>query len=251
MNKEYDDEIEIDLGALFQCLLKKWWLIVICALIGAGLALGSTILLITPKYQSSAMLYILNKTTSVTSLADIQIGSALTADFEVIATSKPVIDGAIETLKKEEGKTFTREQISKMLSITNKEDTRILVITATSENPQDASIVANAVAKNKATKMGEIMKSDPPTTVENAETPQDSISPSLKKNTILGFLAGAVLVCAILVIQFLLNDNIKTEDDIEKYLGLSTLVAIPKEKGKSRKKQEVRQLKEGSHETKK
>ena len=63
MNKEYDDEIEIDLGALFQCLLKKWWLIVICALIGAGLALGSTILLITPKYQSSAMLYILNKTT--------------------------------------------------------------------------------------------------------------------------------------------------------------------------------------------
>ena len=101
MNKEYDDEIEIDLGALFQCLLKKWWLIVICALIGAGLALGSTILLITPKYQSSAMLYILNKTTSVTSLADIQIGSALTADFEVIATSKPVIDGAIETLKKE------------------------------------------------------------------------------------------------------------------------------------------------------
>ena len=49
MNKEYDDEIEIDLGALFQCLLKKWWLIVICALIGAGLALGSTILLITPK----------------------------------------------------------------------------------------------------------------------------------------------------------------------------------------------------------
>ena len=244
MNKEYDDEIEIDLGALFQCLLKKWWLIVICALIGAGLALGSTILLITPKYQSSAMLYILNKTTSVTSLADIQIGSALTADFEVIATSKPVIDGAIETLKKEEGKTFTREQISK-------EDTRILVITATSENPQDASIVANAVAKNTATKMGEIMKSDPPTTVENAETPKDPISPSLKKNTILGFLAGAVLVCAILVIQFLLNDNIKTEDDIEKYLGLSTLVAIPKEKGKSRKKQEVRQLKEGSHETKK
>ena len=59
------------------------------------------------------------------------------------------------------------------------------------------------------------------------------------------------MVCAILVIQFLLNDNIKTEDDIEKYLGLSTLVAIPKEKGRNKKKQEVRQLKEGSHETKK
>lgn len=251
MNKEYDDEVEIDLGALLQTLLRKWWLIAICAIIGAGLALGGTVLFITPKYESQAMLYILNKTTSVTSLADIQIGSALTADFEVIATSKPVIDGAIESLKKEEGKTFTRKEIANMLSATNKDDTRILVITATSENPQDACIVANAVAENTATKMGEIMKSDPPTTVENAEVTEKPVSPSLKKNTAIGFLLGAILVCAILVIRFLLNDNIKTEDDIEKYLGLSTLVAIPKEKGKDKKKKEVKKLKEASHETKK
>ncbi len=251
MNKEYDDEVEIDLGALLQTLLRKWWLIIICAVIGAALALGGTVLFITPKYESQAMLYILNKTTSVTSLADIQIGSALTADFEVIATSKPVIDGAIETLKKEEGKTFTRKEITDMLSVTNKDDTRILVITATSENPQDACIVANAVAENTATKMGEIMKSDPPTTVENAEVTEKPVSPSLKKNTAIGFLLGAILVCAILVIRFLLNDNIKTEDDVEKYLGLSTLVAIPKEKGKDRKKKEVKKLKEESHETKK
>lgn len=251
MNKEYDDEIEIDIGALLQCLLKKWWMILICAMICAGVALGGTILFITPKYQSSAMLYILNKTTSVTSLADIQIGSALTADFEVIATSKPVVDGAIETLKKEEGKTFTRKEIFDMISVTNKDSTRILVITATSENPQDASIVANAVAENTAIKMGEITKSDPPTTVENAETSENPISPSLNKNTVLGFLAGAVLICAILIIQFLLNDNINTEEDVEKYLGLSTLVAIPKEKGRNKKKQEVKKLKEGSYETKK
>ncbi len=251
MNKEYDDEVEIDLGALLQTLLRKWWLIIICAVIGAALALGGTVLFITPKYESQAMLYILNKTTSVTSLADIQIGSALTADFEVIATSKPVIDGAIETLKKEEGKTFTRKEITDMLSVTNKDDTRILVITATSENPQDACIVANAVAENTATKMGEIMKSDPPTTVENAEVTEKPVSPSLKKNTAIGFLLGAILVCAILVIRFLLNDNIKTEDDVEKYLGLSTLVAIPKEKRKDSKKKEVKKLKEESHETKK
>ena len=104
----------------------------------------------------------------------------MTADFEVIATSKPVIDGAIESLKKEEGKTFTRKEIANMLSVTNKDDTRILVITATSENPQDACIVANAVAENTATKMGEIMKSDPPTTVENAEVTEKRSNRSLE-----------------------------------------------------------------------
>lgn len=245
--KEFDDEMEIDLLALFRTLLRKWWLIAICAVIGASIAIAVTVLLITPKYQSKAMLYILNKTTSVTSLADIQIGSELTKDFEVIAKSKPVIDGAIEKIQEEEGKTFTREDIYRMLTVGNESGTRILVISATSESPQDACIVANAVAEVTATEMGVIMKSDPPTNVERAEVSKKPVSPSLMKNTAMGFLLGALLVCAVLVMQFLMNDNIKTEEDIEKYLGLTTLVAIPYVKRKERKKQELKQLKEASH----
>ena len=245
-NKEFDDEIEIDLLALFRVLLRKWWLIAICAVIGASAAIAVTILLITPQYQSKAMLYVLNKTTSVTSLADIQIGSELTKDFEVIAKSKPVIDGAIENIKKEEGKSFTREEIYGMLTVGNESGTRILVITATSENPQDACIVANAVAEATAAEMGVIMKSDPPTNVERAEVSQKPISPNLIKNTAIGFLLGALLVCAVLVIRFLMNDNIKTEEDIEKYLGLTTLVAIPYIRKKDRKKQELKELRKAS-----
>ena len=245
-NKGFDDEIEIDLLALFRVLLRKWWLIAICAVIGASVAIAVTILLITPQYQSKAMLYVLNKTTSVTSLSDIQIGSELTKDFEVIAKSKSVIDGAIENIKKEEGKSFTREEIYGMLTVGNESGTRILVITATSENPQDACIVANAVAEETAAEMGVIMKSDPPTNVERAEVSQKPISPNLIKNTAIGFLLGALLVCAVLVIRFLMNDNIKTEEDIEKYLGLTTLVAIPYIKKKARKKQELKELRKAS-----
>lgn len=244
-NKEFDDEIEIDLLALFRVLLRKWWLIAICAVIGASAAIAVTILLITPQYQSKAMLYVLNKTTSVTSLSDIQSGSELTKDFEVIAKSKSVIDGAIENIKKEEGKSFTREEIYDMLTVGNESGTRILVITATSENPQDACIVANAVAE-KTAEMSVIMKSDPPTNVERAEVSQKPISPNLIKNTAIGFLLGALLVCAVLVIRFLMNDNIKTEEDIEKYLGLTTLVAIPYIRKKDRKKQELKELRKAS-----
>ena len=166
-NKEYDDEIEIDLGALFHVLLRKWWLIGICAIMGGVIALGGTALLITPKYESKAQLYILNKTTSVTSLADIQIGSELTADFEVIATSKPVIDAAIERIQEEEDKTFSRKEILDVLTVVNKSGTRILEVKAIDENPADACIIANAVAEETADRMASIMKSDPPTTVES------------------------------------------------------------------------------------
>ena len=245
MNKrEYNDEMEIDLLALFHALLRKWWLIAICAVTGAAIAIAVTSLLITPKYESKAMLYILNKTTSVTSLTDIQIGSALTKDFEVIAKSKPVIDGAIEQIQETEGRTFTRADIYGMLSVSNQADTRILEIKTTSEDPQSACIVANAVAEQTATEMGNIMKSDPPTTVERAEVEATPVSPNLMKNTAMGFLAGALFVCAILVIQFLMNDNIQSEEDIEKYLGLTTLVAIPYVKKRDRKKLAEKEKKE-------
>ena len=80
-----NDEIEIDLGELFAVLMKRWWLILLTTVLCGALALLGTLTLMKPKYESSAMLYILSKTTSVTSLADIQIGSELTADFEVTA----------------------------------------------------------------------------------------------------------------------------------------------------------------------
>mgnify|MGYP002783389529 CR=1 FL=1 len=243
-NKEYDDEMEIDLGALFHVLIRKWWLIAICAIMGGVIALGGTALLITPKYESKAQLYILNKTTSVTSLADIQIGSELTADFEVIATSKPVIDAAIERIKEEEDKTFSRKEILDVLTVVNKSGTRILEVKAIDENPADACIIANAVAEETADR---IMKSDPPTTVESAEVSEKPVSPSLLKNTAIGILLGILLVCGVLTVRFIINDNIKTEEDVEKYLGLSTLAIVPYVKGKDKKKDELRKLKEADN----
>ena len=85
LEMQKDDEMEIDLGEIFHLLMNKLWIIVLCFIIGATLAFGGTKLLITPKYSASSMIYILTKTTSVTSLADIQMGTQLTADFEILA----------------------------------------------------------------------------------------------------------------------------------------------------------------------
>ena len=100
LEMQKDDEMEIDLGEIFHLLMNKLWIIVLCFIIGAILAFGGTKLLITPKYSASSMIYILTKTTSVTSLADIQMGTQLTADFEILATSRPVLEEVIEKLNK-------------------------------------------------------------------------------------------------------------------------------------------------------
>ena len=236
MEKYENDELEIDLGSLLIALLRKWWLFVIGGVIFGLLAFIGTQLFITPMYQSKAMLYILSSTTSVTSLADLQLGTELTADFEVIATSNPVIDAAKKRIKKEDDISLSRQAIKNMLTVTNTTDTRILTITATDSDPVRACSVANAVAEETAEQMAYIMKSDPPTTVEQAEVSKTQVSPSVTKNTMLGILVGFMLVGLYLVILFIRNDNIKTEEDVEKYLGLSTLAVIPMENGKLRRK---------------
>lgn len=243
MERYENDEIEIDLGSLIRVLLHKWWMFVAGGVIAGLIAIIVTLVLLTPQYESKSMLYILSKTTSVTSFADLQLSSGLTADFEVIATSMPVIDGAIEKIQEEDGVTLTRKEIQRMISVSNTSDTRILVITAQDADPTRACIVANAVASETADQMAYIMKSDPPTTVEEAEVSVEPISPSLSKNTAVGILAGILLVGVYLVIQFIRNDNIKTQEDVEKYLGLSTLAVIPLEKGKPDKRKELKELK--------
>lgn len=230
-----NEEIEIDIAALLLVFLRKWWLIVICGICGGALFMGATLLFITPKYQSQAVLYVLSKTTSLTSVADLQIGSELADDYLYIAKSKPVVDKVVEKLNEEEGKNFTRDEVLDMLSVSN-EGTRMISIYVNSESPTDACLLANAIAEATIDRMAEVTKTDPPSKVESAEVPVYPISPSLLKNTVIGVFLGAFLVILILAVLFVKNDNIKSEEDVEKYLGLSTLVVLPIEPKRNRKK---------------
>jgi len=234
------EETEIDLREILHLFKQNWIGLIIAALVGGLLALVYTFAFVSPQYESQSMLYILSKTTSITSLTDLQIGTQITADFEVIATSKPVFDAAIDRIEEENNQKFTRGQLNEMVTVTNQTDTRILVIKATSENPTDAAIVANAVAQETANQMAYIMKADPPTTVETAEVSTVPVSPSVPTNTAIGVLLGLLLFIAYIIIRFAFNDNICTEEDIQKYLGLNTLVIMPYEEALDTQKNKKR-----------
>ncbi len=239
---------EIDLMEIARLYLKKWWLILLVAVVAMVGAIGYTKLRITPMYQSKAMLYILTESTSVTDISNLQIGTAITGDFAIIATSKPAIDRAIQEIEAKEGITLTRGEVLGMISVENPEDTRILTIKATSSNPEYACMVANAVSNATAERVDEIIQKGQPPVVERAEVSTGPISPNVRRNAVIGFVIGAFAVCAVLLIQHLLNDHIKTEEDVEKYLGAVTLVSIPYIKNRGNKAEELRQQKGESRE---
>lgn len=229
-NATVDDTIEVDLVELFRMWLSKWPILLIGLLVGAILAVLLTNMK-TPMYQSSATLYVLNKTTTITSMSDLQIGAALSKDFVIIATSKPVLDTAVETVNEANGTSLSRKDIKEAVTVTNISNTRLLTITAEYSDPVIACDVAAAVSEATANQMANIMKTDPPTTVEYAEIPSAPVSNGLTRNVLIGAAAGFAIVAIAYLIPFMQDDTIRSAEDVERYLGTTVIGMIPLDKG--------------------
>ena len=233
MERQYnDDEMEIDLKALFLLLKRKILIIIGAAAAGIVLVAGYTLFLVTPQYSATSMLYVLTTSTSITSLADIQLGTQLTSDYTILMKTHPVIDTVIENL----GLNLSYQQLVDKVSISNPTDTRILKITVTDPVPETAQKIANELASVTVEQMAKVMKTDDPSVAEEAQLPKEPVSPSLKKNVMLGAFAGLVIAAGIIIVLYLLNDKIHTEEDIEKYLNITTLGVIPARDGQRKKR---------------
>ena len=221
-----DDEVEIDLLQLFRALKKR-----ILWIVGAGVIMGGAFGLfskfaITPQYTSTSMVFILSKETTLTSLADLQIGSQLTQDYKIIVTSRPVISEVIDKLKLD----ISYENMVSKITINNPNDTRILSITAQDPDPVMAKDIADSVAKTSSEYIGDKMEVTPPKIIEKGEVPTSRSNTGVAKMAVMGVLAGMILCAGVIVIRTIMDDTIKSEEDIEKYLGLSTLSIIPDRK---------------------
>lgn len=187
------------------------WQILLCLVLGAAVAFGYTRFLVTPLYKAASSIYIVSASNnSVVNLTDLQIGAQLTADYRELMYSRPLLEDVIENLDLE----TTTKKLSDMIEVTNTSDTRILKITVTSPDPVEAADIANELVKQACIYLPQIMETDEPNLVERAIPPTVKSSPSYAKNIVLGGLLAVVLCCGVLVVQYLLDDTLKTPDDV-------------------------------------
>ena len=218
------DDTEIDLVELFYVFLNRIWLLVICMAIGGAAAFAWTACFIKPVYKTSAEIYVVSASNnSVVNLTDLQIGNTVKTDYMELMLSRPVLEKVIESLNVNK----TVNEIRNMVSITNKADTRILQIAATSTDPQLATDVANELATQSILLLPEIMENEPPNLVSTALFPTAPAGPSIVKNTLLGAILGFVLCGAVLVVIFLSDRSFKGADDMQKYFGMMPLAVVP------------------------
>ena len=226
-----DDAIEIDLLEVFGVLLRRWWLIALAAVLTGAVGFLLSCFVIADKFESTTEIYILNNGENVT-YTDLQMGTTLTKDYAHLITTRDVLEQVIGELELED----SYDDLEDRISVETPSDTRIVAITVTDKDPARAQAIANAVREAASEHITNVTAVDAVNVASMANYPLKPSSPSIPMWTIVGFLIGGVLYAGIILVKYLLDDTIKTPDDVEKFLNLSTLGRIPTNDEKEAKK---------------
>lgn len=239
--EKQNDEMEIDLLEVLHILFGRFWLVLGAAFLTAVVCFIISKFVLTPTYESTTKIYILNKSDNTTvTYSDMQMGTQLTKDYAELINSRYVLEKVIEQLSLTD---MEYEDLLHSVSVNTPADTRIVSITVEHTDPVQAMNLANCIREVAGAHIRNVMDIDAVNVVENANLPTEKAGPSVVKWTLIGGAAGAFFVCAVIIVFFLLDDTIKSSEDVEKYLGLSTLALIPvaeeeenAKKGKTKRK---------------
>ncbi|MDF2589537.1 MAG: capsular exopolysaccharide family [Anaerocolumna sp.] len=227
METNMNEEIEINIKELFQVLLRKLWIVAFACAICALTVGILTKLFIKPMYTSTTKLYVINRqnTEKSTTYTDLQTGTQLAKDYKILVTSRPVTEQIICEL----GLTMTHEDLVSSITVNAPTDTRIIEITIKNQDPYVAKQLADAIGKVSAERMVSVMEMEKANIVEPGSIPVVPIGPNVSKNILIAGIIGTVVSSGIILALYISDDTIKGTDDVEKFLGITTLAAIPYE----------------------
>jgi capsular exopolysaccharide synthesis family protein len=215
---------EIDLISLFSVYLSKLPWIMGAFLTGCVAAGLVTYYLITPLYTASAKLYMVSASSgSAINLTDLSIGTSLSQDYEVLMKIRPIYEEVVEELDLP----YTYEKLQSMVTISTISDTRVVTVSAESADAREACDIANAVAQKAVEYLPELMETSTPNIAEKAIVPKNPTSPNLPENSSRGGIAVMLIMMAIITVRYLLDDTLKTSEDIEREFGITPLTIVP------------------------
>lgn len=248
VNYVHEDEMEIDLREIFFTLLNKWHLIFLSGLMCALIGLLAAMFLMPEKFQSKTSIYIYDQQQKETmSYSDLQMSTVLTKDYEVLIKGRAVLEEVIEELDLN----CSYGVLNSMVTVNVPDSTRIVEIIVETSDPYLSKDIADAVREISSETIKSVMNVDAVNVVESANLPEGKSSPSVSKYTMLGGMLGCVAAAGIILLLFLTNDTIRSQEDVEKYLELGVLGTIPladgektedKKKGKNPKQAKIKSV---------
>ena len=224
-NEIKNNRTEIDLVELAAVFLKHWKTIVASTILLALIFGLVSRITYVPEYEATAEMYVFSKSTSITSLADIQVGSSLTSDYEYVISGRTVLTNVINNL--DLGCTY--EELKKQVTVENPTDTRVIKITVNDTDLDQAREIADEIVNVSSAYIADNMDQSQPKIIQKAYAANEAVNNNILKNTLLGALLGLLLAAAVITVGFLLDDTVSDAEEMENRTGLKVLASLPME----------------------
>ena len=216
-------EDTIDLVELFWVLVNHWKIILLTMLITAMLAGVYYLVGVKPSYQADASIFITNNE-SVITVSDLQLSSELTEDYAKIIKSRNVLKQVIKELDLN----LDYRELSKLVSVTNPDNSHIITITVTCGDVELCRDIANSLMNIGLDRIYQVVGSSEPTVIDYSEAEAvDEITPALTKYLASGLLLGLIAACGLICVRYMTDTTLKTEDDLKRYLDIPVLSVVP------------------------
>ncbi|MDY4364632.1 capsular polysaccharide biosynthesis protein CpsC [Streptococcus sp. 21WXBC0044M1] len=218
--------MEIDVFHLLKILWKRKLLIVLVAFVTGSVAFAYNSFIVKPEFTSTTRIYVVNRNQGdkpgLTN-QDLQAGSYLVKDYREIILSQDVLEKVATDLKLE----LPPKGLASKIKVTVPVDTRIVSISVTDRAPEEASRIANSLREVAAQKIISVTRVSDVTTLEEARPATSPSSPNIRRNTMVGFLAGAVIMVVTVLLVELLDTRVKRPEDIEDVMQIALLGVVP------------------------
>lgn len=225
-NKKLDRKdglIDFDFVEFLWYLLRNVKVVAAFVLVGILVASMYAFVIATPIYESTAQLYVVNSKDSVVNLSDLQIGSYLTSDYQLVFKTWEVNQEVIVNLDLP----YSVRELQSMLTVTNPSNTRALFITVASSNAKEAAAIANEFAMVASEYIADTMLTETPSMLSVALEPLYPVRPQKTLILAIGMMASLILAVGVLFVTYMRDDKIKSSADIVKYTGDFPLAVIP------------------------
>ncbi|WP_074390224.1 Wzz/FepE/Etk N-terminal domain-containing protein [Streptococcus suis] len=226
MNNQEVNAIEIDVLFLLKTIWRKKFLILLTAVLTAGLAFVYSSFLVTPQYDSTTRIYVVSQNVEAgagLTNQELQAGTYLAKDYREIILSQDVLTQVATELN-------LKESLKEKISVSIPVDTRIVSISVRDADPNEAARIANSLRTFAVQKVVEVTKVSDVTTLEEAVPAEKPTTPNTKRNILLGLLAGGILATGLVLVMEVLDDRVKRPQDIEEVMGLTLLGIVPDSK---------------------
>lgn len=238
--KNSNDYYVVDLLHILRTLWHRAWIIVLTGLIAAAIGFCTAAYLITPKYSSSVMLYVNNSSFSLGNTSFSISSSEITAAQSLVKTYSEILNNrtTLERVAEKADVSYSYTELYRMIEAAPSNETEIMRVTVTSEDPNEAAKIANSIAEVLPVRISEIIDGASMEVVDSAVPEYNKVSPSITKYTAIGLIIGVLIAVIALVIIAIGDDTIHGEEYVLETYDYPILAKIPDLLGSGSKRYE-------------